>query len=376
MIELVLLCSLAFFTLYYVYFITRIRIGLFALRPSGDVHNRPFVTVVIAARNEEPGISQCLQSLVQQSYPAHNYEIIIVDDGSTDNTASIVKTFSEKYPSIHLLASATGREHESSRKPFAITQGIGQARGEIILTTDADCIAPPRWIEYMAGHFLDDVVFVAGPVVVRDTPRFINKLERLEFLGLITTAAGLIGTGRPIICNGANLGYRKSSFNAVNGFGDNATFNDDESLMNRMLFRKIGRIVFASDAEAVIETRPSESVISFLKQRIRWANKQGRYEDKTVFMTLVSLYLFFLILMCNFLFIPFEQQLLLPVVIVCTGKACIDYFLLRAGAKMFRQRLPFLYFAIAELFHVPYIVLAAAIGQCSSIRWKGRTVRR
>jgi cellulose synthase/poly-beta-1,6-N-acetylglucosamine synthase-like glycosyltransferase len=376
MIEIIIFGLLIIFTIYYVYFITSIRIGLLSLQVAPSASIQPIATVIVAARNEEKSIAQCLQSLVQQTYPVNKYEIIVVDDGSIDMTASIVRSFSERYPNIHLLSLPVGAERENSRKPSAITKGIDQAIGEIILTTDADCIVPPRWIEIMVNHFENNVAFVAGPVAEQNCKNFFSKLEQLEFLSLITTAAGLIGSGRPIICNGANLAYRKDAFVAVGGFGKDGSSNDDESLMNRMILRKIGKIIFAPESDAVITTRSSNTITSFLRQRIRWANKRGHYEDKSILITLISLYLFFLSLALAVFLIPLEHQLLLPAIIAVMGKAFVDYFALRSGARLFLQRVPIFYFLIAEILHVPYIVVAAAIGQVSSMQWKGRTIRR
>jgi cellulose synthase/poly-beta-1,6-N-acetylglucosamine synthase-like glycosyltransferase len=376
MIETIALGLLTIFTIYYVYFITRIRMGLLSLQVAPSAGIQPIVTVIVAARDEDKSIGQCLQSLVQQTYPANKYEIIIVDDGSADTTASIVKSFSERYSSVHLLSLPVGTERGTGRKPLAIAKGIAQATGEIIFTTDADCIAPARWIEIMVNHFEDNVALAAGPVAEQASTNFFSKLEQLEFLGLITTAAGLIGSGRPIICSGANLAYRKKAFTSVGGFGDNGSSNDDESLMNRMVQRNIGRIVFAPESDAVITTQSSNTLTSFLQQRIRWANKRGRYEDKSILFTLVSLYFFFLSLTLTTLLIPLEHQLLLPVILAFGGKAFVDYFTLRSGARLFLQRIPIFHFLIAELLHVPYIVIAAALGQISSMQWKGRTIRR
>ena len=376
MIETTALGLLTIFTIYYIYFITRIHIGLLSLRHAPAAGSQPIVSVIVAARDEEKSIGQCLQSLVQQTYPANRYEIIIVDDGSTDMTSSIVRSFSERYSNVHLLSLPAGTERGTGRKPLAIAQGIGQAAGEIILATDADCIAPPRWIQIMVNHFEDNVVFVAGPVSEQASTNFFSKLERLEFLGLITTAAGLIGSGRPIICNGANLAYRRNAFISVGGFGSAGSFNDDESLMNRMIKRKIGKVVFAPELGAVITTRSSNTMISFLRQRIRWANKRGRYEDTSILVTLIFLYLFFLSFALTALLIPFDQQLLLPVLLVFGGKVFVDYFVLYSGARLFFQRIPIFHFLIAELLHVPYIVIAAAIGQICSLQWKGREIRR
>jgi len=377
MIESLILGLLAFSTIYYIYFISRVRLGLQSLRPAPPAKNQPVVTVIVAARDEEHSISQCLQSLIQQTYPSSNYEIIIVDDGSTDMTASLVRSFSELHDNIHLLSLPVGTERGRGRKPMAIAIGISQAAGEIILTTDADCMAPPRWIERMVNHFEENVVFVAGPVAEQVSDNFFSHLEQLEFLGLITTGAGLIGSGRPIICNGANLAYRKSAFHSVGGFGENGSSNDDESLMNRIVQRKIGKIVFAPESDAMIVTRSlNTSFISFLRQRIRWANKRGHYEDKSILITLVSLYLFFLTFLMTMLFIPLDQHLLLPVILAFGCKVIVDYFTLLSGAKLFLQRVSIFHFLIAEFFHVPYIVIAAAIGQLGSMQWRGRTIRR
>jgi cellulose synthase/poly-beta-1,6-N-acetylglucosamine synthase-like glycosyltransferase len=376
MIEIIALGFLTVSSIYYIYFITRVRIGLLSLRPA--LHTLPSrkVSVVIAARNEEQVIDQCIQSLLKQTYPADDYEIIIVDDESTDKTASLVQAFSDQFSHVHLLSLTTEDNRKVGRKPRALAQGIEKATGEIILTTDADCIVPPRWIEFMVHHFEEGVVFVAGPVAERNSKTIFAKLEQLEFLGLITTAAGLIGSGRPIICNGANLAYRKETFIAAGGFLESGTSNDDESLMNKIVYRKIGKIAFAPEADAVVTTSSSNTLLTFFYQRIRWANKRGHYEGKSILFTLVCLYIFFLSVFISTILLFQEIQLLQPLVIVYFGKILVEYFTLRSGAQLFRQRLSIVYFLIAEIFHVPYIVIAAAIGQCASIPWKGRSIRR
>jgi len=376
MIEIILLGVLSLSSIYYVYFITRVGIGLLSLRSARPKNMTRKISVVVAARNEENNIGKCIQSLLKQTYPANSYEIIIVDDGSTDKTASIVKSFSERFANIHLLSFMFDAEQIIGRKPIALSKGIAQATGEIILTTDADCIVPPHWIEIMANHFEEGVVFVAGPVAERDSNTFFAKMEQLEFLGLITTAAGLIGSGRPIICNGANLAYRKDAFAAIDGFSAKSSSNDDESLMNKMVHRKIGKVVFAPEADAVVTTSSSNTLTTFFRQRIRWANKRGHYEDKSILFMLVGLYIFFASMLLTMVLLFHEPQFIRPFTVAFGGKILVDYFTLRSGARLFRQRIPIFHFLIAEFLHVPYIVIAAAIGQIASMRWKGRSIRR
>lgn len=375
MIEIIALGFLAVSSIFYVYFITRVRLGLLVLQPSQRKTSSISVSIILAARNEENNIEQCLQSLLKQTYPSHLFEIIVIDDGSEDKTASIVQYYAERFSNVHLQSLPTDSTILRG-KPKAIAVGITKAIGEIILTTDADCIVPPQWIEVMVNHFENDVMLVAGPVAERDSNTFFSKLDQLEFLGLITTAAGLIGGGRPIICNGANLAYRKTAFFAVGGFGDVHTSNDDESLMNKIVNRKIGRIVFAPESGALVTTNSSNTLLSFLRQRIRWVNKRGHYEDMSIFITLIFLYVFFASMFFTTLLVIREPQLLLPLIIAFCGKIFVDYFTLRSGARLFQQDIPTLHFLIAELLHVPYIVIVSPIGQFASMKWKERIIKR
>jgi cellulose synthase/poly-beta-1,6-N-acetylglucosamine synthase-like glycosyltransferase len=376
MTEIVILAILSLSSIYYVFFIMRVRVGLLFLSHAQSTDLKRNVSIVVAARNEENNIDKCLQSLTEQSYSFDKYEIIIVDDGSTDKTASIVQSFSDRFANVHLISLVSDSARQIGHKPVALARGIAQAKGEIILTTDADCLVPPQWIEIMVNHFEEGVVLVAGPVVERESITFFAKIEQLEFLGLITTAAGLIGAGRPIICNGANLAYLKNAFAAVGGFDNKTNSNDDESLMNQMVHRKIGKVVFAPESGAVVTTGSSNTIKTFLRQRIRWANKRGHYEDKSILVTLAGLYLFFASMFITSILLFHEPIFILPISIAFAGKMLADYFTLRSGARLFKQHLPIFYFLIAEVLHVPYIVIAAAIGQFSSMRWKGRTIRR
>jgi len=376
MLETITLVILSLSAIFYIYFIIRVRIGLFSLHYAQSKETIRNISVVIAARNEENNIGICLQSVLKQTYPDCKYEIIIVDDGSTDRTAAIVNSFSESFTNVHLLSLKCDSTLKFGRKPFALAKGIAQANGEIILTTDADCLVPSKWIEIMVNHFEEGVALVAGPVAERCSKTFFAKMEQIEFLGLITTAAGLIGSGHPIICNGANLAYRKDAFIAAGGYSENNTSNDDETLMNQIVTRKIGKVAFAPEFDAVVNTISSNTILSFLRQRVRWANKRGHYEDKSILFTLVGLYIFFVSLLLTAVLIFLGYHLIWPLAIAFIGKISADYFTLKSGARLFRQHISKYHFLIAEFLHVPYIVIAAAAGQFASILWKGRIIRR
>ena len=370
--ELFLLSLLLIFLFYYLVFLWSIRKGLSSL-PHRSSDARPFSSVILAARNEEKNIERCLRSLIAQSYNPDMFEIIVVDDHSQDSTIlrSIRLAESVDVPKITVVSLTN-----QSGKPAAIAHGVSISRGEIILCTDADCAVPTNWIESMLGCIDPSVAFVAGPVLERPSSSLLSGLEAIEYLSLTTTAAGLIGSGKPVICSGASIAYRKSAFTSVNGFGDDSSSCDDETLMQRMVLRKVGKVAFNPDASAIVTTETPASTAEFWRQRTRWASKRGRYEDGSVLWRLLLLYGFFVVLFSAATFSLIEPGLQLPVAAVLLIKGIADYLVLSLGARLFRQDLPLGQFLIAELFHVPYITVAGLIGQFSPLRWKDRNLDR
>ncbi len=375
MIALIIAPLLVVLLLYYLSFLWQVQKGLkFTVRPSHEA--APFVSIIVAARNEEKTIAQCLDSLARQTYDSRKYEIVVVNDHSTDNTAQFVKSKEglSRKPSLSLysLADADGKR---CGKPAAIALGIERSKGEIILCTDADCTVTRGWATSMVGCFQPGVAFVAGPVRELPSDSFLSALQRLEFLGLITTAAGLIGSGKPIICNGANIAYRRDAFEQVSGFGPTSSSCDDETLMQRMIQRKVGRVVFNVDPEALVQTRTPSTVLEFLNQRMRWASKRGHYEDGSILLRLICLFAFFGILFAAGVASLIDSSLGIPFLSVLLVKVTAELAVLNSGATLFNQRMRVGQFLIAELFHVPYIVFAALIGQFSSLRWKDRNLK-
>lgn len=370
MFDVFLLTVLAATTLFYFFFLTRIHIGFVRLLKKNTLKKFPFISVVIAARNEESNIEQCLHSVLKQHYPPDRFEVIVVDDHSTDRTVSRIQTIRNFYPNVKLLKNLPTNHGKIS----ALTFGIEEANGEIIVTTDADCIVKPLWLLTFATHFSEDTAMVAGPVLSESSETSpIATFDRMEMVGLATVAAGLIGIGRPIICNGANLAYRREKFFQAGGFGNNSVDNDDELLMSRFVRQQLGRIDYAWEPHAVVYTKPVQTFKDFFQQRLRWAAKKGHYTDSTILVELVILYFFFFTLLLSFFFGLFiSPTFLLPAGFAFLGKLWLDYLTLRLGARFWEQRISLPLFLLAEIFHVPYIVCVALIAQCTSIRWKGR----
>jgi biofilm PGA synthesis N-glycosyltransferase PgaC len=173
-----------------------------------------------------------------------------------------------------------------------------------------------------------------------------------------------------VMCNGANMGFRKSAYEAVGGYGPGSSTNDDEALMNRILERGLGRVAFASEPQAVVQTHSNNTPWTFFLQRMRWASKQGRNHDQAIMLTLVLVYVFFASAFAACIFAFWKSSILLLVIPVLAAKAIFEYRILLRHANATAMDFDLVLFCVAELLHVPYIAITAAAGQFFRARWK------
>ncbi|MDD5088809.1 MAG: glycosyltransferase, partial [bacterium] len=186
---------------------------------SAEPNDWPSLSVILPARNEAAVLELTLRSLFKQDYPGE-WEIIVVDDRSTDNTPQILTALSAETPRLRSLRITEARPR--SPKKNALAAGIRAAHGSIIVTTDADCTYDPGWLRGMISHFTPDVGIVAGLTVfdLPDTPAPVwQKIQWLDFVIQQFLAAGAVGRGVPSSCNGSNLAYRRKVYEDISGFG-------------------------------------------------------------------------------------------------------------------------------------------------------------
>ena len=226
------------------------------------------VSVIVAVRNEAQGIIILLQQLARQSYTS--FEVIVVDDHSTDGTTDLVKSFIKTDLRFHLL------KNNGTGKKRAITTGVEAAAGVVIVTTDGDCEVNENWLAHINGYFQDDKIkMVFGGVALRNDHTLFSKMQVIEFASLIGSGAALHAFGYPVMCNGANLAFRKDAFRAVNGYEDNfnVASGDDEFLMRKIILRSPSSLAFMRDESTIVSTTTSTTFEKFIQQRLRWAGK-------------------------------------------------------------------------------------------------------
>jgi cellulose synthase/poly-beta-1,6-N-acetylglucosamine synthase-like glycosyltransferase len=352
------------------------------LKPfESSVNHQPtiFFSIIIPARNEEENIGKCLRSIVNQNYSTHFFEVIVIDDHSTDNTSFIISQFQQQYANIHLIKlqdELKGKKLNAYKKK-AIDIAVLQAKGNWIITTDADCILQPNWLKlYDEYIYKNNSLFVAAPVMFSKDSSIVSNFQYIDFMALQAATAATVSVGLHSMCNGANLAYNKQTFFEVGGFKgiDKIASGDDMLLMNKIKAKHPSKIGYLFSKEAIVTTQPMPNWNSFLNPRIRWASKADKYEDKSLLPVLLIVYLFNLSLFMMFFFGLICCKLFASFLLLLLIKTLIECYFMQV-ASIFFGKLSFVQFALLQPLHIIYMVVAGWLGKFGNYQWKGRNVK-
>jgi len=330
------------------------------------------VSVVIAVRNEENKMDTLLETLKNQDFPPSRFEIIFIDDHSVDGTQNQIAEWLEANPGIN----AKCVQSVGKGKKSALTEGIQAARGEFILTTDADCVLPMNWISSMALSFKNDTTLVIGLVRILSGKSLFSEMQAIEFSSLIGSGIALQMINLPVMCNGASLAFRKKSFEDVNGYEGNLHIpsGDDEFLMRKLKDRFPGTIQSVQFA-SVVTTRPQPSLNDFINQRLRWAGKWKANTSR--FAQLLALFILLVqvstVLLGIFLFI--DKNLATYGFLLGSKVFLEGYFLFLVNRSM-DQPFSLPAFFLLQIIYPFYVVVIGLLSQVKNYSWKGRTLSR
>ena len=236
------------------------------------------VSVVIAARNEQKNLSENLKAIAGQVYP--DFEIIVVDDGSTDNTPEILERFEEEHSSkgrpVHVLTIAP---EESRGKKFALARGIEKAEKEIVLVTDADCApSSARWIERMAGTMSEkrEIVLGYGPYS-KIKGSFVNKLVRYETLLTAVQYFSYALHGYPYMGVGRNMAYLKFLYDRAGGFArhEHVKSGDDDLFVDEVANAR--NTAICDHPDTFMFSKPKRRLGDWVRQKRRHLTSASHY---------------------------------------------------------------------------------------------------
>jgi cellulose synthase/poly-beta-1,6-N-acetylglucosamine synthase-like glycosyltransferase len=375
--------------IFFCYFVTSLALlagthfGFISPQRSLSIQNvqvQPFISILIAARNEEKYLPTCLDSLLQSDYASDRFEIIVIDDGSTDGTLRLMELYAQRYSQVRALSVPEGPPGISG-KANALAHGAAHARGDFFLFTDADCLLPPSWMRGMIAHFLPATGLVGGFTLLHPpkwAQRFLTqyrdtlfaKLQSLDWLYLLMVGAGAAGLGKPVSIIGNNFGVRREAYEQVGGHARlGFSIVEDFALMRKIARTAGWQVHFPMEQKTAIFSYPAQNWGEFWEQRRRWAAGGREFGG-------FAKYLMLLALCCHLaiFFTAFTSLKLFAMGLL--GMLLMELCLLARGAAALRCQdllkhfLPFrLGFLVYNLFLAPIFAFP------TSVRWKGRSYR-
>lgn len=342
------------------------------------------LSVIVPVRNEAANIGVLLEGLQRQSLPKKHFEVVIADDSSTDNTAEIVAQFKANNK-IDLKLISLADVFVSSPKKRAITEALKMASGQLIVTTDGDCMVGERWLETIAQTYLQtEAKFISGPVTFLNnpTPALPTKgggrvFQTIEFSSLIGVGACLLEAGHPTMCNGANLAYERTAFEEVGGYAgvDQIASGDDEFLLQKIHLRYGKGIYFLKNKEAIVCTHPQPNWRAFYQQRIRWASKWAVNRRMATMGVAIFIFLVNLITLIVLTASVNENMTNIGFNTILLIKFLPEFLFLSLIVRFLGKNRLVGYIPLVQLFYPLYVLFFGLTAQRKGYEWKGRRLR-
>jgi poly-beta-1,6-N-acetyl-D-glucosamine synthase len=331
-----------------------------------------YVSVIVAARNEDKNLPVLLADLRNQTYPISMTEWIIVDDHSVNKILGLKDFESLLYENLVIIELETGE----IGKKAALRVGSEQSKGELLIFTDADCCLKPHWIEsIVAQYVMNKNAMIIGLVNYHDRKGFLHRFYSFDLMSLVITGAGLASIGLPVMCNGANLAVRKDIYlKNMALVRPEIVSGDDIFMLHSIKNNKKEKLMVLKLKEAVVTTNSPSTLNEFLNQRRRWASKSWLYTDKnTVFLALIVLLANLAIIggFVNAIFTGIFSSLIYLFLI----KATADCFIITAGLNFFGEVKWILLFPVFSVFYPFYILYIFVLSSVGVYSWKGRIVK-
>lgn len=323
------------------------------------------ISVIVPFRNEARHLPNLLNDLVNQR-GIQSFEVIWVDDHSEDKSVEVLSLV-ESYPDFHLL-----KLNDEAGKKAALTTGINRATGDIIVTTDADVRVSDTWLAEIVAFFeAHDADMQILPVGIKSEE---NKAQQFfqvaENLAIQAMTFGLAAFEVPISCNGANLAFRKSAFDACGGYESHRKTASGDDVLLMQQFVKAGFRVMPHWSEMVlVETSAAPSFKAAFVQRLRWAGKTGRMVHSWSLIAGSILLVHSLILITTIFFNATAIELWAIVLVV---KVIVDVLLIKIVEQRYHQRLNPLKLAFIALVYIVYLPAITLISAIWKTKWKGR----
>jgi poly-beta-1,6-N-acetyl-D-glucosamine synthase len=362
----------------YVLLMLFLRKGIYTLKPFvlESLPNKTQFSIIVPFRDEAQNLENLLQSFVDLDYPKDQFEIILVNDFSSDNYKSIIEKFKEALLNLRCIDAEVS---DISPKKAALSLGILKAKYDWIVTTDADCQVPKNWLKaYTQKIVINQPLLIAGLVKFSKSKTFLDRFQCLDLLSLQATLLGTFGQHKPILCHGANLCFSKQLFYELNGYKTHQYIasGDDVFLLEAALKKYPDKVTVLNSLEATVSTQTESTFKKLLSQRTRWAAKASAYKNtpiKIVGLIVFAMNLLLIVLGVLSFFKFFSIQLFGLIFLL---KFNIDALILYSTARYFKQESVLKSYILSSFLYPLFSVTSVLLGMTNGFTWKDRKFKK
>jgi len=349
-----------------IYFMVGVLLLIFSGKKFKSTNESQKISIIIAARNEEDNIINCLESINAQNFPSENMEVIIVDDFSTDKTNKLISDFIADKPNFKVI-NPSKKMTEKPGKANALANGIEICSNEIVLTTDADCVANPNWAKSMASYFTNEKVGFVGGYTNQNSETPFFEMQSIDFMFLLTIASGTMNAKLPVSCIGNNMAFRKKVYVETGGFAKIPfSVTEDFALITNIDNLKKYDLIYPLDSKNIVTSKPLLKLKEIFWQKKRWS--VGGMKMDFIGLTITGI-----AFLTNTLLILSPIFINSNVISLIFFKILTDYLFLYSTHKQLKLKITWKGFLAFELYFMLYILTMPFIITFSQkVKWKGR----
>ena len=359
----------------YVVFILQLIFGFDKVKSFVRTDEKPVTkfSIIVPFRNEEKNLPKLLKSISKLNYPKDLFEIIMVDDFSTDASERVYIKWRMENGLIETTLLENLRLSNSPKKD-AISRAIPILKHEWVVTTDADCVVNKNWLLTLDNFIQkNNAEMVVGAVVYKTKNNWFHQFQQLDLLSLQGTTIGSFGIRKPFMCNGANFAYTKKLFNEIGGFGGNNKMasGDDVFLLQKALKKHADKVHYLKNTDTIVKTKPENDLYKLFMQRVRWASKTTGYSgyySKSLAVVVLAMNLG---LVCCLWFMVYGLLSWKTFIIIFSIKYFVDYLLLLKSNQYLRKG-KFIFPLASSLVYPFFCSLVGIYSLFGSFSWKGR----
>jgi len=336
----------------YIYLLVRIYSGLLKIKSYHPGKNPEiFVSLIVSCRDEEKNLPSLMSDISGQTYSSDLFELIIIDDNSSDTTFKVASGFN-KIKNLKVF------RNEGTGKKTAIKAGVKASAGTLVITADADCRMGKDWLKAIVSfHHENDTEMIICPVKLDSGRGFFHRFQELEFLSLQGITAGTASVGDPVMCNGANLAFLKKTYLKYSyNMHDELVSGDDVFLLHSIKRESGNRIKWLETGAVMVITCASETIHSFIRQRARWISKTGSYSDRSTKILAIVTFVTILVQLLLLVFGLFCPGLLWVFAVFFALKSIPDILILSNTTGRYGEKSLMKWFAISQLVYPVYVI--------------------